>query len=186
MRPNREQPADRRWVIVALLCAAQFMLILDITVVNVALPSIQADVGVAPGDLQWVVTAYTLVFGGLVLLGGRAADLFGRRRVFLSGVVVFTGASLVSALAGSTGVLVGARAARRCSRPVPPGTGRSAPGLLSRPAAAQSVSWPAVSSPSRWAGGRSSTSTCRSGSWRPSPRGGSSRPSARPAVAGST
>jgi EmrB/QacA subfamily drug resistance transporter len=112
MRPNREQPADRRWVIVALLCAAQFMLILDITVVNVALPSIQADVGVAPGDLQWVVTAYTLVFGGLVLLGGRAADLFGRRRVFLSGVVVFTGASLVSALAGSTGVLVGARAAQ--------------------------------------------------------------------------
>jgi EmrB/QacA subfamily drug resistance transporter len=99
-------------VIVALLCTAQFMLILDITVVNVALPSIQADVGVAPGDLQWVLTAYTLVFGGLVLLGGRAADLFGRRRVFLSGLVVFTGASLVSALAGSTGVLVGARAAQ--------------------------------------------------------------------------
>ncbi|MET0414500.1 MAG: MFS transporter [Actinoplanes sp.] len=99
-------------MIVALLCAAQFMLILDITVVNVALPSIQDDVGIAPGDLQWIVTAYTLVFGGLVLLGGRAADLFGRRRVFLTGLAVFTGASLVSALAGSTGVLVGARAAQ--------------------------------------------------------------------------
>ncbi|HEX6681678.1 MAG TPA: MFS transporter [Candidatus Limnocylindrales bacterium] len=99
-------------MVVALLCAAQFMLILDITVVNVALPSIQAQVGIALGDLQWVVTAYTLAFGGLVLLGGRAADLFGRRRVFLLGLAVFTAASLASALAASTGVLIAARIAQ--------------------------------------------------------------------------
>ena len=92
-----------------LLCAAQFMVILDITVVNVALPSIQADLGIAAADLQWVITAYTLAFGGLLLLGGRAADLLGRRRVFLAGLVVFTGASLGAALAHSTGTLIAAR-----------------------------------------------------------------------------
>lgn len=97
-------------LLLVLLCAAQFMLILDITVVNVALPSIQSDVGIATGDLQWVVTAYTLVFGGLLLLGGRAADLFGRRRVFLAGLAVFTTASLAAALAGSAGTLIAARA----------------------------------------------------------------------------
>ena len=111
--PTGDKPAaGRPWMIVALLCAAQFMLILDITVVNVALPSIQTGVGVALDNLHWVVTAYTLAFGGLVLLGGRSADLFGRRRVFLCGLAVFTGASLASALAGSTGVLVAARAAQ--------------------------------------------------------------------------
>jgi EmrB/QacA subfamily drug resistance transporter len=94
----------------ALLCAAQFMVILDITVVNVALPSIQADLGIATGDLQWVVTAYTLAFGGLLLLGGRAADLLGRRRVFLAGLAVFTTASLAAALAPSAGALLAARA----------------------------------------------------------------------------
>jgi EmrB/QacA subfamily drug resistance transporter len=92
-----------------LLCAAQFMVILDITVVNVALPSIQADLGIAIDDLQWVVTAYTLAFGGLLLLGGRAADLLGRRRVFLAGLAVFTAASLGAALAGSTAALLTAR-----------------------------------------------------------------------------
>jgi MFS family permease len=71
--PYDKLVAPRGWAVVALLCAAQFMLILDITVVNVALPAIHADVGIALGDLQWVVTAYTLAFGGLVLLGGRAA-----------------------------------------------------------------------------------------------------------------
>jgi EmrB/QacA subfamily drug resistance transporter len=93
-----------------LLCAAQFMVILDITVVNVALPSIQADIGFAVEDLQWVVTAYTLAFGGLLLLGGRAADLAGRRRVFLAGVGVFTAGSLAAALAGSPASLLTARA----------------------------------------------------------------------------
>jgi EmrB/QacA subfamily drug resistance transporter len=93
-----------------LLCAAQFMVILDITVVNVALPSIQTDLGIATADLQWVVTAYTLAFGGLLLLGGRAADLLGRRRVFLAGLALFGGASLAAALAPSTGALLAARA----------------------------------------------------------------------------
>jgi EmrB/QacA subfamily drug resistance transporter len=98
--------------ILVLLCAAQFMVILDITVVNVALPSIQAELGIAIGDLQWVVTAYTLAFGGLLLLGGRAADLLGRRRVFLAGLAVFTAASLGAALAASTEALLAARVAQ--------------------------------------------------------------------------
>jgi EmrB/QacA subfamily drug resistance transporter len=98
--------------VIVLLCAAQFMVILDITVVNVALPSIQADLGIAVDDLQWVITAYTLAFGGLLLLGGRAADLLGRRRVFLAGLAVFTAASLGAALAGSTAALLAARVAQ--------------------------------------------------------------------------
>ena len=94
------------------LCAAQFMVILDITVVNVALPSIQAELAIAVEDVQWVVTAYTLAFGGLLLLGGRAADLLGRRRVFLAGLAVFTGASLAAALAETTATLLAARVAQ--------------------------------------------------------------------------
>jgi EmrB/QacA subfamily drug resistance transporter len=97
-------------IALALLAAAQFMIILDVTVVNLALPSIQRDIGIASGDLQWVLTAYTLAFGGLLLLGGRAADLFGRRRMFLTGLAVFTAASLGSALAGSTAGLLTTRA----------------------------------------------------------------------------
>jgi EmrB/QacA subfamily drug resistance transporter len=95
-----------------LLCAAQFMVILDITVVNVALPSIQADLGIATKDLQWVVTAYTLAFGGLLLLGGRLADAIGRRVVFLSGLAVFITASAGAALAESTAALLSARVAQ--------------------------------------------------------------------------
>src|SRR3712207_2950160 len=95
-----------------LLCAAQFMVILDITVVNIALPTIQADLAFAVQDVQWVITAYTLAFGGLLLLGGRAADLLGRRRVFLSGLGVFTAASLGAALAESAAALLAARAAQ--------------------------------------------------------------------------
>jgi EmrB/QacA subfamily drug resistance transporter len=95
-----------------LLCAAQFMVILDVTVVNVALPAMQADLGIPLDDLQWVVTAYTLAFGGLLLLGGRAADLLGRRRVFLAGLALFTAASLGAALSGSTATLLAARAAQ--------------------------------------------------------------------------
>jgi EmrB/QacA subfamily drug resistance transporter len=95
-----------------LLCAAEFMVILDITVVNVALPSIQADLGTAIKDVQWVVTAYTLAYGGLLLVGGRAADLLGRRRVFLAGLGVFTAASLAAALADSTAGLIAARVAQ--------------------------------------------------------------------------
>ena len=116
MHGNRKQPSDtgaeqdRPWSVLALLAVAQFMVILDITVVNIALPSIGTDLGFAPGDLQWVVTAYVLFTGGLMLLGGRAADLFGRRRVFLTGLFVFTLGSLGSGLAASPGMLIASRA----------------------------------------------------------------------------
>jgi EmrB/QacA subfamily drug resistance transporter len=95
--------------VLVLLCAAQFMVILDITVVNVALPSIQSDLGIPVQDLQWVITAYTVAFGGLLLLGGRAADLLGRRRVFLAGLAAFTASSLAAALADSAAALIAAR-----------------------------------------------------------------------------
>lgn len=95
-----------------LLCAAQFMVILDITVVNIALPSIQADLDIAVADLQWAITGYTLAFGGLLLLGGRAADLLGRRRTFLAGLGLFTGASLAAALADGAAALIVARVAQ--------------------------------------------------------------------------
>jgi len=102
----------RSWALMAVLSVAQFMVILDATVVNVALPSIARSLGLAVGDVQWVVTAYVLASGGLVLLGGRAADLAGGRRVFLAGLTVFTAASLASGLAPAAGVLIGARAAQ--------------------------------------------------------------------------
>ena len=90
------------WLVLCLVCLAQFMVVLDATVVNVALPSIQTDLNVAQTDLQWVVNAYTLIFGGFLLLGGRAGDLLGRKRVFLVGVVIFTVASLLNGLADSS------------------------------------------------------------------------------------
>jgi EmrB/QacA subfamily drug resistance transporter len=102
----------RRWLALALLSAAQFMLILDITVVNIALPEIGADLGLGRDALTWVVTAYTLLFGGLMLVGGRMADLFGARRVLLSGLAAFTVASLAAGLAPTAGVLLAARAAQ--------------------------------------------------------------------------
>jgi EmrB/QacA subfamily drug resistance transporter len=101
-----------RWRALALLCVAQFMVILDVTVVNVALPRMAADLGLDRAALTWVVTAYTLCFGGLMLLGGRLADLLGRRRVFLAGLLVFTTASLGAGLAGDAATLVAARAAQ--------------------------------------------------------------------------
>src|ERR1043165_690714 len=102
--------ATNPWVVLVLICLAQFMVILDATIVNVALPSIQKDLGLSEGNLQWVVNAYTLVFGGFLLLGGRAGDLLGRKRLFLAGVVVFTVASLLNGLATSSGMLIGFRA----------------------------------------------------------------------------
>jgi EmrB/QacA subfamily drug resistance transporter len=99
----------RKWLALALLCAVQFMVVLDIAIVNVALPSIKIDLGFSQEDLQWVISAYALVFGGFLLLGGRAADLLGRRRIFLVGVVVFTVASLLAGLAWSEASLIGAR-----------------------------------------------------------------------------
>jgi EmrB/QacA subfamily drug resistance transporter len=94
------------WLVLTLVCMAQFMVILDATIVNVALPSIQADLDMSDADLQWIVNAYTLVFGGFLLLGGRAGDLLGRKRVFLVGVVIFTVASLLNGLAPSSEFLI--------------------------------------------------------------------------------
>ena len=100
----------RRWLGLALLCSAFFMVILDVAIVNVALPSIKADLEFSQHSLQWVVSAYALTFGGLLLLGGRAADVLGRRRVFVSGVAVFALASLLGGLAPSGALLIAARA----------------------------------------------------------------------------
>src|SRR5829696_7596550 len=107
-----EPPASgetSRWLVLVIVCLAQFMVILDATVVNVALPSIQADLGFSAANLQWVINGYTLVFGGFLLLGGRAGDLFGRRRLFLAGVAIFSFASLLNGLATSDTWLVVAR-----------------------------------------------------------------------------
>jgi len=102
--------ATNPWVVLVLVCIAQFMVVLDATVVNVALPSIERDFHLSVSGLQWVVNSYTLVFGGFLLLGGRAADLVGRKRLFLAGIVVFTIASLLDGLAPSGGALIAFRA----------------------------------------------------------------------------
>lgn len=102
--------SDNKWAILALLAVAQFMVVLDIAIVNVALPSISTDLGFKGNDLQWVITAYTLTFGGFLLLGGRAADLFGRRRIFLGAVAAFVFASLLCGIAQSDTQLIIARA----------------------------------------------------------------------------
>jgi len=99
-------------IILLLACTAQFMVVLDIAIVNVALPSIQADLSVGRSTLQWIVIAYGLMLGGFLLLGGRMGDLLGRRRVLLTGLVVFSSASLLAGLAGSPELLIGARAAQ--------------------------------------------------------------------------
>jgi EmrB/QacA subfamily drug resistance transporter len=104
--------AGPRWPTLALACIAQFMVILDVSVVNVALPSIRQDLGFSATGLQWVVNAYTLTFAGFLLLGGRATDLLGRRRVFIGGLLLFSLASLVGGFAQSEGMLVAARAAQ--------------------------------------------------------------------------
>ena len=106
------QPDPRRWRLLGLLAVAQFMLILDVTVVAIALPNIETDLQLSRETLTWVVSAYTLMFGGLMLLGGRAADLFGSRRVVLTGLIVFTAASLVTGLANSPELLLGGRVAQ--------------------------------------------------------------------------
>ena len=97
------------WLVLVLVCLAQFMVVLDATIVNVALPSIQTDLDMSEASLQWIVNAYTLLFGGFLLLGGRAGDLIGRKRVFLAGVVLFTAASLLCAVAPDETWLILAR-----------------------------------------------------------------------------
>jgi EmrB/QacA subfamily drug resistance transporter len=103
--------SDRtKWFALALLCAVQFMVVLDIAIVNVALPSIQVDLGFSQQNLQWVISAYALAFGGFLLLGGRTADLVGRRRVFVGGTILFALGSLLCGFAWSEESLIGARA----------------------------------------------------------------------------
>lgn len=108
---SASQPAadPRRWLMLVLLCLAQFMLILDVTVVNVALPDMATDLDLGRQALTWVVTSYTLCFGGLMLLGGRLADVFGAHRTVLAGIAVFTAASLVTGLATGAPMLLGGR-----------------------------------------------------------------------------
>jgi EmrB/QacA subfamily drug resistance transporter len=99
----------RRWLALYVLCGGLLMIVLDATIVNVALPSIQEDLGFSQSNLAWVVNAYLIAFGGLLLLAGRIGDLVGQRRVFLTGLAVFTGASLLCAVAQTQGMLIGAR-----------------------------------------------------------------------------
>jgi MFS family permease len=121
--PKPQAPADpRRWKALAAISAAQFMLILDLTVINVALPNLGADLDLSRTALTWTVSAYGLVFGGLLLLGGRLADIFGARPIILTGLVIFTLASLVTGLAQNETMLLGGRIGqgvgpRCCPRP---------------------------------------------------------------------
>src|SRR5712692_7407684 len=96
----------KRWLALALIVTAQFMVVLDVAIVNVALPSIKTDLHFSQESLQWVITAYALLFGGALLLGGRLADLLGRRRLFIAGILLFTVSSLLDGLAWSEGSLI--------------------------------------------------------------------------------
>jgi EmrB/QacA subfamily drug resistance transporter len=103
------QPDQRRWATLTIVCLAQLMIVLDATIVNVALPSIQRELGFSQGNLTWVVNAFLVTFGSLLLLAGRLGDLAGRKRVFLAGLTIFTVASLLCGIAPSQGALIGAR-----------------------------------------------------------------------------
>src|SRR5437588_618821 len=109
---NREEHLDRRWTALILLCVAQFVVVLDASIVNVALPSIGKGLHFSEQNLPWVVNAYVIAFGGFLLLGGRAADLLGRRRVFMAGLMVVAVASLLAGFAANQGELIAARAAQ--------------------------------------------------------------------------
>ena len=109
MDENGRRSAAPDWLMLTLVCLGQFMVILDVSVVNVALPRIRADLGFSATGLQWVVNAYAIAFGGFLMLGGRAADLYGRRRIFLVGLALFTGSSLVGGFSPNSATLVAAR-----------------------------------------------------------------------------
>src|ERR671932_2458036 len=109
MTTQNSTPRDMRWPALVVLCAGMLMIVLDATIVNVALPSIQRDLGFSQSGLAWVVNAYLIAFGGLLLLAGRLGDLVGRKRVFLTGLVVFTGASVLCGLSMSQPMLIAAR-----------------------------------------------------------------------------
>src|SRR6185312_7367692 len=107
VRAVRHMPS---WAVLAVCCAAQFMVVLDISIVNVALPKMRADLNLSATGQQWIINAYTLTFAGLLMFGGRAADLFGRRRSFVFGLSLFTVSSLLGGLAQNGGELITARA----------------------------------------------------------------------------
>src|SRR3954470_19421688 len=107
---GQDTARDRRWIALILLCVAQFVVVLDASIVNVALPTIGDALNFSESGLPWVVNAYVLTFGGFLLLGGRLADLLGRRRIFMFGLILFALASLAGGLASNSGQLVGARA----------------------------------------------------------------------------
>jgi hypothetical protein len=152
---------DRRWLILGVVGIAQLLVVLDVTIVNIALPSAQADLGFSDDDRQWIITAYALAFGSLLLLGGRIADLFGRKWTFIAGLLGFAGASAPGGAAQSFGLLVAARALQgafaallarcRCSPPLSPtrpsAARRSASTARSREPAARSACCSAASSP---------------------------------------
>src|SRR6202790_1583063 len=100
---------DARWISLAVLCTAMLMIVLDTTIVNVALPSIQSDLGFSQANLAWVINAYMIAFGGLLLLAGRLGDLIGSKRVFVAGLAVFTLASLLCGVSWFRDMLVAAR-----------------------------------------------------------------------------
>src|SRR4051812_33562863 len=108
--PHDNPHHERRWLILAIIAIAQLMVVLDATIVNIALPSAQEDLGFSNDSRQWIVTAYALAFGSLLLLGGRLGDLFGRKWAFIGGLLGFAGASALGGAADSFGVLVAARA----------------------------------------------------------------------------
>ncbi|HET6546806.1 MAG TPA: MFS transporter, partial [Solirubrobacter sp.] len=113
MAPLSENPHyERRWLILGVIAIAQLMVVLDVTIVNIALPSAQQDLGFSNDLRQWIITAYALAFGSLLLLGGRLGDLFGRKWAFSGGLIGFAVASAIGGAAGSFGVLVTARAAQ--------------------------------------------------------------------------
>src|SRR2546430_3444658 len=111
---------DRRWLALAVIVVAQFMVVLDVAIVNVALPSIKTDLGFSQESLQWVITSYAIFFGGVLLLGGRLADLLGRRRLFMAGMALFTVSSLLDGLAWSEGSLIVFRSLQGLGAALPP------------------------------------------------------------------
>ncbi|MGZ4384250.1 MAG: MFS transporter, partial [Gaiellaceae bacterium] len=112
MRARLLAEENRKWLTLVAVAIGLFMIMLDNTIVNVALPSIRRGLGIGISELEWIVTAYALTFGTLLLTGGKLADLLGRRRIFIIGTVIFTASSLVCGLANGAGMLIGARTAQ--------------------------------------------------------------------------
>lgn len=149
-----QSASSKRWWILAIVAIAQLMVVLDATIVNIALPSAQKDLGFSDGNRQWIVTAYALAFASLLLLGGRIADLFGRKTAFLAGVVGFAAASALGGAATSFEMLVTARALQgvagallarpRCpcsTRPSPTPVSAPGPSASTAPSPAQAARW---------------------------------------------